>query len=366
VLGVATFKIIEGEALNFAVSARTLKDLLANPRYVRRPEGIARSPSPPKSQRSTTLEQDAQALREPAFADLRELETARNYPKMLEAARDLALKYPQSALAQRRLSDAYYYARFMKEAIGACMRALELDPTHPRGWDNLGLVTTDMNDEKAALDAFRSGLNVAPLDAKLWLDYGNLIGKSNPQASMDAIHTGLSLLKDGKGIDAESSNYSLFAMAANGLLVLGAGEEAYDAAVTGVQQKPKEPDSWTTMASCAQAMKKYDDIRPYLKQALALGGSPDNIYSVLASSEEDQGHYDQALDALQWALRANAVNKDVLTSMVRVSLSLPTLNQTQWNQIAAYVQQLRRLDEKMGREAEDAMNNEFTRRQGQQ
>jgi tetratricopeptide (TPR) repeat protein len=365
VLGVATFKKIEGEALNFAVSARTLKDLLANPRHVPLPEALARPPASPKSRRATTREQDAQVLREPAYDQMRDLETARSYPRMLESARDLALKYPQSALAQRRLSDAYFYAKFSKETIRACMRALELDPTSPRGWDNLGIATDEMNDEKAALDAFRSGLEVAPLDAKLWLDYGQLIGKSNPQAGLDAVHTGLSLLREGKGIDTETSNYPLFAIAADGLLGLGAAEEAYDAAVAGVRQKPKDPEAWFTMASCAQAMKRYADVKTHLKQALALGGPPDAIYSVLASSEEEQGHYAEALDALRRAHRENAVDKDVLASLVRVSLSFPTLSQGQWNQIADYVEQLSRLDEKMGQEAKDTMNSEFNRRQGQ-
>jgi tetratricopeptide (TPR) repeat protein len=364
VLGVATFMKIKGQALNFAVSARTLKDLLANPRYVPKPEVITRSSSPPAAQRATTLEQDAQVSREPAFAELRELENARNFPRMLEAARDLTLKYPQSALAQRRLSDAYYYTAFYKESFGACKRALDLDPANPRGWNNLAMVTGQMNDEKAALEIYRSGLEVAPLDAKLWLDYGSLLCKSNPQAALEALHAGLSLLKGGKGVDAESSNYSLYAGAASDLLFLGATEEAYDTAVVGVREKANDPDSWTALASCAQAKKKYADVKPYLKQALALGGSPDTSYSILASSEEEQGHYAEALDALEWALRTNAVDKSLLTSIVRVSLSLPTLDRAQWIQIAAYVKRLKQLDGNMGQEAEDAMNNEYNRRHG--
>jgi tetratricopeptide (TPR) repeat protein len=362
VIGVATLGIDEGQALNFAVSARNVRDLLAHPRVVPGPKAsdfpVASADLPSEA----TRKEDAQVIADPKFAHLRDLERAKTYPLMLADARALVQSYPQSAVAQRRLSDAFYYAAFYDDAVVAARKALALDPKSARAWNNLATLALEMKDPKAQMAAYHEGLKVAPTDVLLWLQYGEAISVSNPAAALDATHTALSLLKAGQGTDPESIAYALYADAAENLLKLGRADEAYEAALAGVKRDPKNPDSWTTMASCALAVKKYPHVRPYLEQALGLGAPQDYLYGILASSEEEQRHYDLALDALHRAHQANALNQDVLSSLVRVLLSRPTISEQDLGELSGYMNELQAIDPKLGLQAREAIEGEMRRR----
>lgn len=361
VLGVATFKKTDGEALNFAVSVKYLKALLAKPTPPRPIiPGTGTLSAAPDS--AGVREEDQKVRRDPDYEKLKVMEAKHTYAVMIECAKNLAQKYPQSALAQRRLSDAYYYMDFLEDAVATCKVAIELDPANGRGWNDLALAYRRKKNEAAALTAYREGLKVAPADAKLWIEYGEMLEDSNPNAAVDAVHRAISLLKEGKGKDEESAEYALFSCAAQALQSLGKSDEAYDAALLGVRANPKEPDAWATMAEAALATKKYAHVRPYLEQAIGAGGTPEVLYAILADSEFEQGHVDLAYDALLRAYQANNSSPGILDRLIHFLMNNGNV-QSEWENIQGYLRRLTELDPKLGKEDQEFIQASLKSRQ---
>ena len=348
VLGIATFMRVDGEALNFAVSVKNLKALLAGP-LSPHPLSAGTASAGPGS--ADLGDEDSATRQDPDYAKLKDLEAKHTFAAMIECAKNLVQKHPRSAFAQRRLSDAYYYMDFQDDALAVCQTAIKLDPLSGRGWDNLGNIYGKKKNSPAALKAYREGLKVAPSDAKLWIDYGEEVRDSNPNAALDAARTAIGLLKNGKIPNDESADYALFSSAADLLQGLERDQEAYDVALLGVRANPKDATAWTTMAETALGVKKYAHVRPYLEQAIGAGGEPDVLYVILSDSELMQGHLDLAYDALMRAIQANGSNPIVLDRLIRCLVDMGKMRE-EWANIQGYLQRLKQLDPQLGKEAQ--------------
>jgi S1-C subfamily serine protease len=106
VIGVATFKFLKGEALNFAIPSKQVAEVLVTAKTVATTgnEAVPYSPNPLAK---GSGEQDAKAARDPGFAQAKTMEDKKDYFGMLKQAKALVSSYPDSALAYRILSDGY-------------------------------------------------------------------------------------------------------------------------------------------------------------------------------------------------------------------------------------------------------------------
>jgi tetratricopeptide (TPR) repeat protein len=142
------------QAVNFAIPVKPLAQVLS----AAKEKVKSKTPDP---------EEEARALRDPAFAKAKASEQKKEYFEMLEEAKELSKTHPRSALAQRVLSDAYYYLNMMDDSMAAIKRAIDLDPSNARGWNDLAILYKRAGDSENAEQVYTHALKLAPDDAKL-------------------------------------------------------------------------------------------------------------------------------------------------------------------------------------------------------
>ena len=113
------------QALNFALPVKLVAHVFSAAKEKGKPE-------------TADPQEEARPLRDPAFAKAKASEQKDEYLEMLEEAKKLSRSYPRSALAQRVLSDAYYYLNMMDDSIAAIKRAIDLDPSNARSRKPVG------------------------------------------------------------------------------------------------------------------------------------------------------------------------------------------------------------------------------------
>ena len=122
VIGMATFKITKGESLNFAIPSKAIKNALAEAKRVAAIPSAKVDGSTiytPNQLVKGSKTQDEDVAKDYRFTLLKKYETKEDSFPMLSLAKGLIKDYPESALAQRALSDAYYYADLRDDAIAA-------------------------------------------------------------------------------------------------------------------------------------------------------------------------------------------------------------------------------------------------------
>jgi tetratricopeptide (TPR) repeat protein len=95
---------------------------------------------------------------------------------------------PESATAYNNLGTAWYYLGEFNKASDAWLRVAQLDP-EPLAWANLGAAHTYQRDFAAALNDFRSAVQLAPKDHRWWGHIGELLVYMDEGESEEARHS---------------------------------------------------------------------------------------------------------------------------------------------------------------------------------
>jgi tetratricopeptide (TPR) repeat protein len=81
-----------------------------------------------------------------------------DWGKVLNAAKTLVAKYPNSGVAHAKLGDVYEAIGSSDEAVEAYRRAVKLNPDQPQAWESLGLIYKDKDKATQANFAFSQGV----------------------------------------------------------------------------------------------------------------------------------------------------------------------------------------------------------------
>jgi tetratricopeptide (TPR) repeat protein len=352
VVGIATFKRIDGESLNFAIPSYRITDLLMSLKNGT-PATAAEGYTPSRDTEGSP-EQDAKLAVSTQFTTIKTLEDTGNYFEMLKEAKKLVALYPESALAHRILSDAFYYTDLNDDAASCAKKAIDLDPANPRGWNNLGIILASLGAEEESKRVYAHAIKVAPDDAKLLIEYAGQIAKSNQQLALSALESAYRLLLEGKGTDLESASYHLQSELVDSLRDAGGSEIAYEAACRFLQANPNDPPLWVAKAAAALAVAKYDEVRPALSQAFKLNPAYKNdarLHTMVGYLELNLNNPTAAQQAFERAYDIVAQNPsldpnagDIIEGVIEAICSKSVFADDDISDLGFYTEEMQKID----------------------
>ncbi|GEM_PF-2299528 len=273
VIGVATFKRVDGEALNFAIPIRHVAALIesanrnpdARPNITSEESIFAESGTNPES-----TKQDAELSASQLFKEIKSHESKRDYFPMLSEAKKAVDQFPESALAHRMLSDAFFYTKLNNEAVDHAIEAIKLNSDSPRGWNNLAILYNRIGDEAMVRKVYGHALKIAPSDAKLLIEYSDLIREESPELAYSGILQAKRVIEDGSGVDLETVVYNLERQTVEVLNRMGKKDDAFAAAKTFKEKAPNNAENWLTYAYAAAAVGRTAEVQPSIVEASRL------------------------------------------------------------------------------------------------
>ena len=178
-IGVATALIRSGQALNFAVPVSIAKGLLVRSHSVSKLKVLGTGAAGGEST-------DEQILSSPEYIAVASAEKNAmhslgrkgedadlpGFMEMVNAAKVLVGRFPDSALAHDRLGDAYNWMDFWDDAISAYSQAVRLNPSDAVGWCSLGCCYQFKHQYKEAISALQQSVKIAPEYAYGWSHLG--------------------------------------------------------------------------------------------------------------------------------------------------------------------------------------------------
>jgi Tfp pilus assembly protein PilF len=199
VIGIATFQMIEGQNLNFAIpSERIISLILTEENKISIIEEVFGQESQTKKD-SDYAEAYQKAL---YFIDKEEYEKALpyleiaiktdilslkarayynigycydeldNFTKSIEAYKQAIRIDPNHAKAYSSLGAAYNSLGLCKEAIEACKQAIRIDPEYIDAYNNLGRAYTDLGLFEDAIEAYKQAIRIDPDNVNAHLGLG--------------------------------------------------------------------------------------------------------------------------------------------------------------------------------------------------
>ena len=193
---------------------------------------------------------------------------------MLSQAKTLVEHFPNSALAHKAMSDAYYYMNFLDEAITSLEKAIKISPDDPIVWRNLGHIRVKQKKLDEAEAAYKKAINAAKDDPTPWADLAMFYTfRENSKFAQIAANSASSLLNS----------------------------KAYD------EHHGEAPEKITrkNVGMVFIALKNPDDAIKHFKQSLILDPLDDDAWCWLSRAYIDKNDKPNALTAVQQALKLN-------------------------------------------------------------
>ncbi len=273
ILGVATFKRVDGESLNFAIPSKHIEDLIksANRNPDARPSAKIDDSIFTRSERSEdSAKQDAVFSESLLFKDLKSQELEGDYFAMLNGAKNAVEMHPESALAYRVLSDAFFYVDLYEDAVATAITAIDLDYENPRGWNNLGILFSWLGDIELERRVYNHAVSIAPNDAKILLEYSEIIVDDSPELAYSATTQAKRAILNGSGVDLETVDYDLEWETILSFLNLGKEEDAWSAARAFKVKSPEKSLSWVNLGYAAYYTDRLYGVQPSIQKAFEL------------------------------------------------------------------------------------------------
>jgi tetratricopeptide (TPR) repeat protein len=356
VIGMATFKLIKGESLNFAVPSKAISNLIAEARNgASKPmkdlddKGALLSESTIKGSKA----QDEALEKDSRFAIFKQHEKNRDIFLLVTQAKVLVKEYPESALAYRMLSDAYYYTELLSDGVAAAEKAIDLDPQNARGWNDLAILFKKMCRDKDSRAAYEHGIKIAPDDAKLLIEFAGVVGSDNPEVAISALNHAKRLLLAKNGFDSESVGYGLEKDLVETYLVGGFKNEAYRAALELVRIYDDSAGIWLALADAALSTKRYEEVQPALQRAYKIDPKTEEEANVIYGySEISRGNLQMAIKAFNKAYSINSKNSHAIDGLIDCILENRQLSQNDYFLLSRYLRELKAIDSDYGAKRE--------------
>jgi len=205
---------------------------------------------------------DVYVLSDPDYAVAGAEEDAKNYTELLKTARVLAGRYPNSAMVQYILGEAYAKLGFFPDAVTAFQKAIKLKPDYTDAWYNLGWAYTRAGNMPEAADVFQQLVKLTPRDPQAWENLGGAYaGEGHPADAISAYKKAVELKPD--FADAQFKLGAAYASQ-------GRYPDAINAFRLALKYKHDFPDAWFNLGVVSQQQGEYNEAVLFFQQALKL------------------------------------------------------------------------------------------------
>lgn len=246
-----------------------------------------------QSDPATSSALESEVAKAPEYIAAKIAEKRENGAAMLTQSKILVERFPNSALAHKSMSDAYYYMNFYDEAAVSAEKAIQINTKDVIAWRNLGLIraSQDMND--AAEAAYKTAVTCNENDATPWAYLAAFYAsQKKPSFALHCANKASTLLKS----------------------------TTYDS------HNGESPESWAwkEVGAAFLMMDRPFDAAPYLKRSIVL--DPDNYdtWLDLAHAFFYQGDRMNALAAAKQAAKISPESKDVQLAVKEYSEEPPS------------------------------------------
>ena len=157
-------------------------------------------------------------------------------------------RYPDDAVAWRRLGDAQFAAAAYKDAAVSFQRAIALEPAHPRAHHNLGRALAKLDETDAAIDSYRRAVELEPNYA---IAYNNL-----GMALADSERLEEALVCYQRAIVLKPELAEAVGNQGNALLRLGRAEEAVSCFERALALRPGDVTMWCNYGNALLQLRR--------------------------------------------------------------------------------------------------------------
>ena len=166
---------------------------------------------------------------------------------------------------------------------------------------------------------YAHAVKIAPNDAKILLEYSELISEESPGLAYSAILQAKRVILDESGVDLETATYCLEWQTIDALLRLGEKEAAFEAAKAFREKSPKNPVSWINYAYTAYYADHVSEVQPSIVEASKLDKSlerdPD-LHALLGDVKVEDGDFHSAVSFFYKALAIDPNHLDALEGLI--------------------------------------------------
>jgi len=217
---------------------------------------------------------------DPDYKAARVAEEAQDNPAMLQRAKILVERYPNSALALRCLSDAWYYNASLEKALSAILQALEIAPNDVIGWHDLGNIRDAMKQLPEAERAYKKGLTIDSSEPLLLADLGALqiqMGKkADGLKSTSQAEAGLTE-RPFNNHYGETSLESVWTTIGCNYSELELDERAVDAFEKATTPDCKNAETWNSLGNVYRKLKRTEKARTAFERATKI--DPTSVFA---------------------------------------------------------------------------------------
>lgn len=348
VIGVATFQMIEGQNLNFAIPSERVTSLIEGKKYS-------------FTEWTTGREEKLVGSAEDLYSTGLSFLWSGEYNKALPYFEEAVKKNPNYAEAYFFIGYCKHELHLYKDAIEAYKKSIKINPNEANAYYNLGLIYQNLKQYKESIEFFKQSILIDPNNAegyyfqgfaycKLELfgeavksykqairikpDYANAYSsmghayhalKNNKKAiesyklaiSIDPTmpgtllllvyghEQGQELIKSYKqAIQMNPDDYIAYCNLGSTYYILQKYNDARDSFVQAIRINPDFAFAHYQLGSVSNALKNYNGAIKSYKQAISLGLDPDNslAYCWLGGVYTSVGRYRDAIDAYKQAI----------------------------------------------------------------
>jgi tetratricopeptide (TPR) repeat protein/glycosyltransferase involved in cell wall biosynthesis len=190
----------------------------------------------------------------------------------------------------------------LQEAIAAYEKAIALNPTDVRNYNNLGTALRALNQPEAAIAAYRKALEHRPDYPEAYSNLGNLLRQQGDlQEAIAAYQKALEL--DPSLVDALHGLGCIYQQ-------LQQYEQAAQHLQQALRQNPRHPDVLNNLGNTLQRLKRFDAAVECYRRAIAERKTDPAFYNNLGAALQELGQVQASVKAYQYALKLQPTYAD--------------------------------------------------------
>ena len=281
VIGVATFIVIEGQNINFAVSAEKILAL----------KETQKPPSLKEYSAGTADANDAESL---YIAGVQQL-WQENWAAALVYFQKAIAKNPQYAEAHYNLGVAYGILGRYEEEIGAYKQAIRIKPDYNKAQYNLGVVYGSLGRYQEAIEAFKQAIRIKPDDSKAHNNLGTAYSRlGRHEEAIEAIKQAIRI-----NPDYAEAHCNLGVAYAN----LGHWEEAIEVYKQAIRIKPDDAEAHYNLGVAYGELGRHEEAMEAFKQAIRINPDYAEAHYNLGVTYGKLGRYEEEIKAYKQAIK---------------------------------------------------------------
>ncbi len=286
-IGFTTYYYKDGQNLNFAMPVEWLADVKPG--------------KPVSSSKPSQVDWLKQAAA---------LETAQDWPKLLDWTQRWVKAEPQNVIAWQSLGNAQQNLKHYDDAIAVYRQALRINPEYSSAWNNLGNAYHILKRYDDAIAAFRHALRINPEHANAWNNVGAAYN------SIKRYDDAIAAFRQALRINPEDADADAWNNVGTSYRPL----KRYDDAITSYRQavriNPKNFISWYNLGITYDNLIRFNDAIDAYREALRINPEYASAWNNLAISYYKSGNMAAALQAVKSLRPFDPAQADILFNLI--------------------------------------------------